>query len=125
MSSANAIRVHADLLWQDLAWTLRTLRQSPGFTFTAIGVAALGMGATTAAYTLLDHVLLRPLPYPHPEQLVMLYQTEPSNGYTRILLSPPNISDWRAMSNSFDSVSASTRALDQSPVRAIRTGWRA
>ena len=104
--AGNAVRVHADLLRQDLGWTLRTLRRSPGFTFTAIGVAALGIGATTAAYTLLDHVFLRPLPYPQPKRLVMLYQTQISRGYPRIVVSWPNLSDWRSMSRSFESVGA-------------------
>src|SRR5437867_494918 len=53
----NAPRVQADVLRQDLAWTLRTLRRSPGFTLTALCVIALGLGATTAAFTLLDHAL--------------------------------------------------------------------
>jgi putative ABC transport system permease protein len=103
---SNALRVHADVLWQDLRWTSRVLRQSPGFTLTAVSVAALGMGANTTAFTLLDHVLLRPLPFSHPEQLVTLYQTQPANGYTRSNLSPPNYLDLRAMTKSFEAVSA-------------------
>jgi predicted permease len=103
---ANAFRVHLDVLWQDLRWTGRTLWQSPGFTFTAVSVAALGMGANTAAFTLLDHVLLRPLPFLHPEQLVTLYLTQPANGYMKLELSPPNYLDLRTMATSFESVSA-------------------
>ncbi len=103
---ATSIRVHADLLRQDLKWTFRVLRQSPGFALTAVAVAALGMGATTAAYTLLDHVLLRPLPYAHPERLAMVYLTEPGSGYGRLELSPPNYLDLRAMTSSFESFSA-------------------
>ena len=103
---SNAFRIHADVLWQDLRWTLRTLGQSPGFTLTAVSVAALGMGANTAAFTLLNHVLLRSLPFPHPEQLVMVYLTQPANGYARLELSPPNYLDLRAMSKSFVTVSA-------------------
>jgi predicted permease len=103
---SNALRVHADVLWQDLRWTGRVLRQSPGFTLTAVSVAALGMGANTAAFTLLDHVLLRPLPFSHPEQLVTLYQTQLVNGYTRSTLSPPNYLDLRTMTKSFEAISA-------------------
>jgi len=102
----NAIRVHADLLGQDLAWALRTLRQSPGFTLTAVVVAGLGMGATNAAYTLLDHVLLRPLPFPHPEELATLYQTDIPNHNPREAASPPNFMDWRSMNKSFSSIGA-------------------
>ena len=106
----NAMQVHADVLRQDLRWTLRILRKSPGFTFTAISVAALGIGANTAAFALLDHVLLRPLPFLHPEQLVMLYQTDLGRGYARIEASPPNFQDWRAMSKSFGFMAASVGA---------------
>src|SRR5215470_289563 len=53
----NAISAHADILRQDLRYTLRTLRRSPGFAFTAVIVASLGIGATTAAFTMVDHVL--------------------------------------------------------------------
>src|SRR5438552_3159475 len=55
---------------QDLQYSVRTLRRSPGFASTAVAVIALGIGATTAAFTLLDYVMLRPLPFPQPEKLV-------------------------------------------------------
>ena len=59
-------RVHLDILRQDLRYTTRTLLRAPGFTLTAIVVTALSVGATTAAFTLADHVLVRPLPFPIP-----------------------------------------------------------
>jgi putative ABC transport system permease protein len=100
-----APRVQADVCRQDLAWTLRTLRQSPGFTLTALTITALGLGATTAAFTLLDHVLLRPLPFPRPEQLMVLAQTAP-RGSGRVAVTPPNYEDWRSMNKSFSSLGA-------------------
>jgi len=90
-----AFRIHRDILWQDLNWSLRTLRRSPNFTVTAVLVAAVGIGGTTAAFALLNHVLLEPLPFFHPEQLVMVYQTQLSNGYTAISTSPANFRDWQ------------------------------
>jgi hypothetical protein len=60
----SAFRVHGDVLRQDLRVSFRALRRTPGFTAAALVVTALGVGATTAAFTLTDHVLLRPLPFP-------------------------------------------------------------
>src|SRR5262249_20719423 len=71
----NALRVHAELLRQDTRYTLRTLARSPGFAATAIAVTALGIGATTATFSIADHVLLRPLPYREPERLVKFWST--------------------------------------------------
>ena len=59
-----------DILGQDIRYTLRTLRRAPGFTLTALAVAAIGIGATTAAFTVTDHVLLRPLPFLDADRLV-------------------------------------------------------
>jgi putative ABC transport system permease protein len=83
----SARRVHEDL-WQqnsvapfenlarDLRYTLRTLARTPGFTLTAILVMALGIGATTALFTVVRSVLLNPLPYPQSSRLVSLYESE-------------------------------------------------
>src|SRR5687767_14690205 len=60
---ANAVRTHGDIVFQDLRYTGRALRRAPGFFAAAVVVTALGIGATTAAFTLTDHVLLRPLPF--------------------------------------------------------------
>src|SRR5882757_5446243 len=80
-------RVHEDL-WQqnsvapfenltrDLRYTIRTLARTPGFTLTAILVMALGIGATTALFTVVRSVLLNPLPYPHSSRLVSLYESD-------------------------------------------------
>jgi len=95
-----------EALLHDLRYGFRLLRRSPGFTATAVSVITLGIGANTAAFTLLDHVLIRPLPFAHPDRLVMLYETQPANGVPRTQTSPPNFLDWREMSRSFESMGA-------------------
>src|SRR5262245_33193254 len=67
-------------------------------------VIALGVGANTAAFTLLDHVLLKPLPFDQPDRLVTLFESQPANGIPRTSISPPNFVDWRDMSSSFESM---------------------
>jgi putative ABC transport system permease protein len=100
---ASALQVHYDLLRQDLRYTARTLGKSPGFTLTAALVVALGIGATTASFSVAYHVLLRPLPFADPDRLVRLWQKSP--GYFSEV-SPPNYRDWKQMSRSFEAMAA-------------------
>ena len=104
----NAFLVHWDFLRQDLRYTLRTLARAPGFALTAILVAALGIGATTAAFSVADHVLLKPLPFPESDRLVRIWQDQTFRGYARMELSPGNFVDWKRMATSFDGMSAYT-----------------
>lgn len=97
----SALAVHFDLLRQDVRFAARSLRRQPGFALTAVLVAALGIGATTAAFSLIDHVLLRPLPFRDPERLVKLWEDQSSMGYSRLELSPSNYRDWARMNTSF------------------------
>lgn len=103
---ANALRAQADILGQDLRQAGRTLLRTPGFTAAVVLVAAMGIGATTAAFSIADHVLVRPLPFVHAERLVKLYQDQSFRGYSRTELSPPNYADWKRMSTSFDAMAA-------------------
>jgi predicted permease len=98
----NAVAVHADILRQDLRQTLRALGRSPGFALTAVLVVALGVGANTAAFSLADKVLVRPLPFPESQKLVKLWETEP--GYGRMEFSPANARDLAAMNHSFSAI---------------------
>jgi predicted permease len=104
--SVNALHAHADLLRQDLAFTARTFRRSPGFAATAIAVGALGIGATTAAFSITDHILFRPLPFRDPDRVVTLWQNQIERGYSRMELSPGNYRDWKRMSRSFEEMGA-------------------
>ena len=98
----NAASVHCDILKQDLRYTLRTLSRSRGFALTAITIVAIGVGANTAAFSVTDFVLLRPLPFADPDRLVTIWQRSP--GYSRMELSPPNIRDWKQAATSFERV---------------------
>jgi predicted permease len=66
-----------DGIFQDLRYTLRRLRATPGFTLVSIGTLALGLGTTSAIFSVINGVLLKPLPYTHPEQLVAVWMTAP------------------------------------------------
>lgn len=102
----NAVAAHAEFLRQDSRYTMRTLARSPGFAATAILVTALGIGATTATFSIADYVLLRPLPFREPERLVKLWQDESFRGYTRIEASPGNYRDWKRRAKSFEAMAA-------------------
>ena len=82
----------AEALWRDLSLAARRLRHAPGFTLAATLTLALGIGATTALFALVDAVLLRPLPYPEPERLVSMWEEE---GGSRTSVAPANIADYR------------------------------
>ncbi|MEJ7813516.1 MAG: ADOP family duplicated permease, partial [Gemmatimonadaceae bacterium] len=102
----NALAVHWDILRQDLGYAVRSLRRTPGFAITAVLVVALGVGANTAAFSLADFVLLRPLPFPEPDQLVKLLQRTPQGTNQ---LSPANYRDWKGVTRSVKGMGAYTR----------------
>ena len=87
-TSVSAAIVHWDILAQDLRYSARTLGRSPGFAITALVVVSLGVGATTAAFSLTDFVLVRPLPFPDTDRLVKVWERRP--GFPRLELSPAN-----------------------------------
>jgi hypothetical protein len=102
----NAPAAHFDILRKDLAYTVRTLRRSPGFTVTAIAVTAIGIGATTAAFTLTDHVLLRPLPFADASRLVKIWEDHRAQGIVQLEPSPANFHDWQRGATSFEAMGA-------------------
>jgi putative ABC transport system permease protein len=91
-------------LFQDLRYALRRLGRTPAFTAIALATLTLGIGANTAIFTVIDAVLLRPLPYRDPGQLVLLNETAP--GFPSFSVSYENYEDWRDQSHSFSSVGA-------------------
>lgn len=103
---ATAARVHADILRQDLRYTGRTLRRSPGFTLTAVLITALGVGAVTAAFSITDHVLIRPLPFADSDRLVHVWGDPGRSGRSRAEPSLPNYLDWKRASASFEAMGA-------------------
>jgi predicted permease len=95
-----------EILIQDLRLAFRALRRTPGFTLIAILCLALGTGATTAIYTVVSAVLLRPLPYPQPEQLVRVYEGQTTNAGFYGSVSPANFLDWQRQNTAFDELVA-------------------
>ncbi len=93
-----------ETLLQDLRYGLRQLRRSPGFTAVAVVTLALGIGANTAIFSVVNAVLLRPLPYPDSDRLVVIWQTY--REFPKVQVSGPALMDWRDQSRSFDQVGA-------------------
>jgi hypothetical protein len=98
----NAPAAHIDIVRQDLATAWQTIRRARALSATVVVVTALGVGATTAAFSVADHVLIRPLPYHEPERLVRIWQTGPGSGWTEA--SPANYRDWRDNARSFERI---------------------
>jgi putative ABC transport system permease protein len=100
-----------DLL-QDLRYGLRLLSRSPGFALAAIVSLALGIGANTAIFSVVNTVLLRPLPYPDVDRVMMVWDSNPSRGWDQFAVSPGNFVDWQARQTVFDTlVALRTRSL--------------
>ncbi len=88
-------------LWRDVRYALRQLKKAPGFTAVVIVTLALGIGANTTVFSIVDAVLLRPLPYAHPERLVEVQSLEGMDGFISGAVSYPDFFDWRAQNHSF------------------------
>ncbi len=93
-------------LLQDLRYGIRTLAKNPGFTIVGVLTLALGIGANTAIFSVVDAVLLRPLPYPQADRLFTVYQTLPQDSAQNTGVSYPNYLDWTQQNEAFESIAA-------------------
>lgn len=91
-------------LWQDIRFGLRLLWKHPGFTFVAVAALALGIGANTAVFSLVNALLINPLPFPDMDRLVTVYERVPAQGNERNEASIANYLDWRAQNQSFENI---------------------
>jgi len=95
-----------DAVAQDLRYALRMLAKNPAFTSIAIVAIALGIGANTVIFSAVDAVLLRPLPFKNPEQLVMIWENATHLGFPKDTPSPANFLDWQKQATSFTGMAA-------------------
>ena len=91
---------------QDIRYGTRTLLRQPGFAFVAVLTLALGIGANTAIFSVVNAVLLRPLPYSHPDRLALINTTNLARGMTDIGTSLPDFRAWQSRNQSFDKIAA-------------------
>ena len=99
------VGVSLEILMQDIRYALRSLRRNSGFSTVAILTLALGIGANTTIFSVVNGVLLKPLPYPNPDRLVTLWETHPTWG-PFLTVAPANFYDWRQQSTSFSRMAA-------------------
>ena len=95
-----------ETLIQDLRYGVRSFLRRPGFLVIAISTLALGIGATTAMFTVVNSLLLRPLQFPEPERIVLFHGVNPKIGATEGMMSIPDIVDWQKQSQSFEQIAA-------------------
>src|SRR5215475_8405039 len=95
-----------ETFWQDLRFGFRQLLGKPGFALTATLSLALGIGANTAIFSLMDAVLLRPLPFHDPDRLVLVAEDASKLGAPQNAPAPANYADWKAQNRVFEDMAA-------------------
>src|SRR5688572_22125464 len=96
------VTLRLEELWHDLKFAFRQLRHTPGFTVVAAVTLALGIGANSAIFALVDATLLRPLPFRQPDRLVALWEKTATT--PRAFVSPLNMQDWASRSRTFEKI---------------------
>jgi predicted permease len=95
-----------ETIWNDFKYGWRMLRRSPGFTLVAVLTLAIGIGANTAIFSVINTVLLHPLPFPDSQRIVLIWETDANRNVDRGIASPAEFLDWRDMNHSFQELSA-------------------
>lgn len=95
-----------DALLKDIKYAIRGLRKKPGFSFVAIATLALGIGANTAIFSVVNTVLLKPLPFKDPDRLAIIWEEATFAGFPRNTPAPGNYLDWKTQNQSFEDVAA-------------------
>ena len=93
-------------LWQDLRYGFRGLLRNPGFCAVAVLALALGIGPNTAIFTMVNAVLLKPLPVPNPDRVVMIWSTQLKQGFDQLPVSAADYLEWKRQAHSFDEMAA-------------------
>ena len=91
-----------ETLWQDVRYGARMLWRNLGFATVAVLTLALGIGANTAIFSVINGVLLRPLPYHDPDRLVTVCQTSARRGFSQVVVTPGVLKDWRDENSVFE-----------------------
>ena len=100
------MRIVLDSLRRDLRYALRTFVRSPGFSLVALATIAIGVGANTAIFSIVNAVLLKPLPYPRADELVLVSQSNRQTKQTLGDATPANFLDWRVRNHTFTGMAA-------------------
>jgi len=95
-----------ETFWQDIRYGMRMLLKAPSFSIVATIALALGIGANTAIFSVVNAVLLRPLPFTNSEQLMMVFETDSARGMQKGTASYPNFADWRDQNHVFERMSS-------------------
>jgi len=95
-----------EVLWQDLRFAWRTLRRSPGFAIIAVLTLAIGIGANTAIFSVINTVILRPLPFPDSQRIDWVWETDENRNVRRGTASQAEFLDWRDRNRSFEELAA-------------------